>query len=77
MIVLTDKQNNDFLKLKESFKIDFESKCIDLVPVKIKDGSYILPEEILNDSRYGSILDFLINVTKREVNGSEFIKISI
>lgn len=77
MIVLTKKQRELFLTIKESVIDDLLKNNVDYVPVEAKGDLWILPEEVLADARFEKLKNELVKAgefdkyEKREVDKSE------
>ncbi len=52
MILLTPEQCEWFLNFKSKFQSYLDKQHIDIIPIEIADGNFILPHEILSDDRY-------------------------
>jgi len=52
MIVLSKSQRELFLVVKDAIKDELLKNHVDYEPVEIKDGSFILPDEVLLDDRF-------------------------
>ena len=72
MIVLTEKQKNDFLSAKSKVKLD---KGSDYVPVEIKGGLWTLPDEVLSDANFGPLKESFnkLGATIRDISEDELI----
>jgi len=77
MIILTETQKNLFLTIKQSVINELLASGADYIPVEAKSGKYILPDEVLLDSRFEKIKAELAKAgefdkyEKREMNKSE------
>ena len=60
MIVLTKKQRELFLTIKESVIDDLLKNNVDYVPVEAKGDLWILPEEVLADARFEKLKNELV-----------------
>lgn len=78
-IVLTE-QNKDFLLnfLEEYFSGYMAQKNISCVPVKLKNGQYVIPSDMLSDKKWLPVYQAIKNagyanfLTIRMVNKNEF-----
>lgn len=76
---LTPEQNEWFLNEKKLFSEFLLSRRADVIPVLIKNGNYVLQQEILNDENFKELHEYLIEgghlekVTIREIDKDEFI----
>ena len=77
MIILTNKQKDNFVSFLKKHEDELLSKGLVIIPIEIKDGSFILPEEILADERCVEISDELSKFDKRKVDKSELIEAKI
>lgn len=79
MIVLTPEQKDFLVTFLNEFKTEMLSEGLTVQPVEIKNNLFILPEEVLNDSRCQKAKQALIDgghlqkMTTREVLPSELI----
>jgi hypothetical protein len=75
MIVLTPEQRDLLLDYREKFKDILIKRMIDIDPIEIKNGNYILPEKILQDPLYQDLIPKvdLGKVEIREVTEDELI----
>lgn len=65
-----------FNAIKADFAAEFTSKNIDVVPVQIQSGKYILNESLISNPDYSQFMKaFLqtVDYSTREVSPSEFI----
>lgn len=81
MIILTEEQKDNFLKIKESIQEELESQGADYIPIETKVG-WCLPDEILSDIRFEKLKNILEEkgefdkYEKREIDVKELIEYS-
>lgn len=77
MIVLTKEQKNLFLDTKKKYREKLLQNNVDFIPIEIKGGFWVLPEEVLKDERFLDLKSELYDFGKlgilREVKKDEFI----
>ena len=83
-IILTSQEKNNLMSFRSSVIDILSSRLIDINPILIKDGTYILPVAILDDPGYSDLIPQLINkypelkgLPQREVQDDELIKIDL
>lgn len=75
MIVLTEEQKQTVLAAKDNHADILFGRNVDLMPIAIKNGLYILPEDLLQDENFAELHDVIIdNSIIREVSEDELIK---
>jgi hypothetical protein len=74
MIVLTNKQKEEFLEFKKSIQAELNANCCDFIPIEIKGDLWILPDEVLLDPNFSKLKELISdkNYEKREVLETEF-----
>lgn len=78
MIVMSESQKVEFEKLLEANKDKYDSRFYHWEPVRIKDGTYVLGDEVLADKNFAALkleLPGKVVYTQKEVLNDEFIKL--
>lgn len=78
-IILTQQQYDLIMSYRNQFIEILRSRNVDIAPVKLISGDYILPEKILTDGAYTDLIpqiQGLGEVTYREISESEIDKTS-
>lgn len=76
-IILTQTQYDLIMSYRTRFKNTLDERHIDISPVKLIDGTYILPEKILADAAYLDLIpqiEGLGEVAIREISENEIDK---
>lgn len=77
MIVINSQYLSAFNSEKSKIQSELDSLFIDIIPVKILNDNYILPESVLTHSVFSKIFQSFTNYTVREVLESEYIKLEL
>lgn len=77
MIVISIEYLENFESEKAKIKSELDSNFIDIIPVKILNDNYILPESVLTHPVFSKIFSSFTNYTIREVNEDEYIKVDL
>lgn len=77
MIVISSQYLAAFNTEKNKIQSDLDSHFIDIIPVKILNDNYILPESVLTHPVFSKIFSSFTDYTIREVSENEFIKIDL
>lgn len=73
MIVFTEIQKDNFLEIKKNYQEILNQRNVDIDPIQIKGGFWILPEDVLVDVNFIELRDFLNQFEKREISTDELI----
>lgn len=72
-IVLNLNQRNKLLSLRQQKLPSLRLSNVDIDPIKITSGEYILPVQLLSDKRYSQFWTLLNTFSQRDVTENELI----
>jgi hypothetical protein len=72
MIIFNQQQKDSFDLIKSSYQNEFNEKGIDIVPIALLGGNFMLNEELLNDENFIALFtEINNNFTIRNINENE------
>ena len=72
MIIFNQQQKDSFDLIKSSYQNEFNEKGIDIVPIALLGGNFMLNEELLNDENFIALfIEINNNFTIRNINENE------
>jgi hypothetical protein len=72
MIIFNQQQKDSFDFIKSSYQNEFNEKGIDIVPIALLGGNFMLNEELLNDENFIALfIEINNNFTIRNINENE------
>jgi hypothetical protein len=72
MIIFNQQQKDSFDLIKVNYQNEFNEKGIDIVPIALLGGNFMLNEELLNDVNFIALFtEINNNFTIRNINENE------